>query len=178
MISKRSKGGMRAWCEEEPDIEWVLFTRARVDSYIEALDIVTIYKHRWLIEEYHKCIKTGCQIEKVQLKTGSRLLVLFGMIGVIATQILQLKTVSRVHPEEPAEKYVSKESIAVLQHIYKIKKPLTVKEYWRRVAMLAGFMGRKSDGDPGWQKIWAGWMKLKDWCRGMEIGRELRMNDS
>ena len=50
---------------------------------------------------------------------------------------------------------------------------MTVREYWRRVAMLVGFMGRKSDGDPGWQKIWKGWMKLRDLCEGVEIGRRI-----
>jgi len=56
------------------------------------MEIVNIYRDRWLIEEYHKCLKTGCQIEKVQLKTADRLLALFGLLGVIATQLLQLKT--------------------------------------------------------------------------------------
>ena len=138
---------------------------------------MTIYKHRWLIEEYHKCLKTGCQIEKVQLRTADRLLVLFGMLGVIATQLLQLKGISRVKPDEPAVKYVDKLSLAVLQNIYELKSPLTVKEFWRRVAMLAGFMGRKSDGNPGWQKIWEGWIQLRNMCRGVEIGRQLNMAD-
>ena len=56
---------VRAWSEEDPDIEWILFTKSPVSSFEEALEIVTIYRHRWIIEEYHKCLKTGCQIEKV-----------------------------------------------------------------------------------------------------------------
>ncbi len=28
--------------------------------------------------------------------------------------------------------------------------------------MLAGFLARKSDGNPGWQKIWKGWLRLQD----------------
>ncbi len=168
---------VRAWCEEDANIEWILFTLSSVTSLDEALEIVTIYKHRWLIEEYHKCLKTGCQIEKVQLRTADRLLSHFGLLGVIATQLLQLKTFSRINPDEPAEKYVDKLSIAVLQHIYKLKSPWTVREYWRRVATLVGFMGRKSDGDPGWQKIWKGWIKLRDMCKGVEIGRQLKFDD-
>jgi hypothetical protein len=168
---------VRAWCEEDANIEWILFTRSPITSFEEALEIVTIYRHRWLIEEYHKCLKTGCQIEKVQLRTADRLLALFGVLGVIATQLLQLKTISRINPDEPAEKHVDKLSIEVLQHIYKLKLPLTVKEFWRRVAMLAGFMGRKADGNPGWQKIWKGWIKLRDMCKGVEIGRELKASN-
>lgn len=95
------------------------------------------------------------------------------MLGVIATQLLQLKNISRINPEEPAEKYVDKVSLIVLGNIYNLKATITVKEYWRRVAMLVGFMGRKSDGSPGWQKIWQGWIRLRDLCKGVEIGRRL-----
>ena len=35
--------------------------------------------------------------------------------------------------------------------------------------MLGGFLARKSDGDPGWQKIWKGWTRLQDMRDGMEI---------
>ncbi len=165
---------VRAWCEEDKNLEWILFTRSPITTFKEALEIVTIYRHRWLIEEYHKCLKTGCQIEKVQLRTGDRLLVLFGMLGVVATQLLQLKTISRTDPDELAENHVDKTSLIVLKEIYELKAPLTVREYWRRVAMLVGFMGRKSDGNPGWQKIWQGWVMLRDLSRGVEIGLRLK----
>lgn len=169
---------VRAWCEEDPDIEWILFTLSSIPTFQEAFEIVAIYRHRWIIEEYHKCLKTGCQIEKVQPKAADRLLALFGMLGVIATQLLQLKCVSRPNPDEPAEKHVDKLAIQVLQNIYALKGVFTVKEFWKRVAMLAGFMGRKSDGDPGWQKIWKGWLKLRDLCEGVEIGRRINAESS
>ncbi|HSX13108.1 MAG TPA: IS4 family transposase, partial [Chlamydiales bacterium] len=28
------------------------------------------------------------------------------------------------------------------------------------VAKLGGFLGRKSDGEPGWQTLWKGWVNL------------------
>jgi len=169
---------VRAWCEEDADIEWILFTKTSISTPEDALEIVTIYRHRWLIEEYHKCLKTGCQIEKVQLKAADRLLAFFGMLGVIATQLLQLKCISRINPDELAEKHVDKLAVLVIQNIYALKAPLTVREFWRRVAMLVGFMGRKSDGEPGWQKIWKGWLKLQDLCKGVEIGRRLNAKNS
>lgn len=169
---------VRAWCDEDADIEWILFTLSSITTFKDALEVVTIYRYRWVIEEYHKCLKTGCQIEKVQLKTADRLLALFGMLGAIATQLLQLKCISRINPDDLAENHVSKLSVLVLQNIYALKVPLTVKEYWRRVAMLVGFMGRKSDGNPGWQKIWKGWLKLQDLCQGVEIGQRLSVGNS
>ena len=39
---------------------------------------------------------------------------------------------------------------------------LTLREFWRAVARLGGFLARKSDGEPGWQTLWRGWLKLQD----------------
>ena len=35
--------------------------------------------------------------------------------------------------------------------------------------MMGGFLGRKSDGNPGWQTIWAGWLRIQDMLAGMAM---------
>ena len=45
---------------------------------------------------------------------------------------------------------------------------MTIREFFHGVARLGGFIGRKSDGDPGWQTLWRGWEKLQDLCWGLE----------
>ena len=37
----------------------------------------------------------------------------------------------------------------------------TVAKFFAEVAKLGGFLGRKRDGEPGWQAIWDGWEKLQ-----------------
>lgn len=160
---------VRVWCETDPEIEWILFTLATITSAEEALEVVTIYEHRWIIEEYHKCLKTGCKMEEAQLRTADRLLNLFGILGIIATKLLYLRDISRIIPEAPAETHIDPLSVEVIRERYKLKGIVTVKEFWRRVAMLGGFLARKSDGNPGWQKIWKGWIRLQDMRDGMEI---------
>mgnify|MGYP003393764337 CR=1 FL=1 len=160
---------VRVWCEEDPSIEWILFTRTAVASAEQALEIVEIYRQRWIIEEYHKCLKSGCKIEEAQLKTADRLMALFGMLGVIATKLLQLRDISRKRPEDPAKEHVDSALVNLVRKFYKLSSPLTVKEFWRRVAMLGGFLGRKADGNPGWQTIWYGWLRLQDMLRGAEL---------
>ena len=49
------------------------------------------------------------------------------------------------------------------------QRKITVKEFWRTVAMLGGFLGRKSDGDPGWQTTWKGWLRLLDMWLGAQV---------
>jgi len=160
---------VRVWCNEDPDIEWILFTISSITSEENAIGIAKIYTWRWIIEEYHKCLKTGCKIEEAQLRAANHLLNLFGILGIIATQLLQIRDLSRLHGSEPAEKFVDKSYILLIEKIYKLSTPLTVKEFWRRVAMLGGFLGRKSDGNPGWQTIWHGWLRLQDMYRGVEL---------
>jgi hypothetical protein len=160
---------VRVWCNEDPDIEWILFTLTAITSKESAFEIVTIYTHRWIIEEYHKCLKTGCKMEEAQLRAADHLMNLFGILGIIATQLLQLRDLGRTRGSEPATAHVDKISVKLIEKIYKLSTPPTVKEFWRRVAMLGGFLGRKSDGNPGWQTIWYGWLRLQDMCRGAAL---------
>jgi hypothetical protein len=48
---------------------------------------------------------------------------------------------------------------------------LTVGQFWRGVARLGGFIGRASDGDPGWQTLWAGWHRLQDRVWGFHFAQ-------
>jgi hypothetical protein len=51
----------------------------------------------------------------------------------------------------------------------KTRQSLTIGQFYRELAMLGGFIGRKSDGDPGWITIWRGWQKLALIVRGAEL---------
>ena len=45
---------------------------------------------------------------------------------------------------------------------------LTVGRFFRELAKLGGFLGRRSDGEPGWITIWRGWDKLQIMIRGAD----------
>lgn len=160
---------IRAYDPEDDGLEWILVTTLRVDTPEEALGVVQIYEQRWIIEEYHKCLKTGCRIEDAQLKTGKRLLALLGILGVVATQLLKLRDLSRQQPDTLAKDVVEKEVIDIVKSKYKLSGEISLGELWRRIAMMGGFIGRKSDGNPGWQTIWAGWLRIQDMLAGMAM---------
>ncbi len=46
---------------------------------------------------------------------------------------------------------------------------MTVYEFFRELAKLGGFLGRKSDGEPGWQTTWLGFQRLKNLLDAMEL---------
>ena len=87
-------------------IRWVLLTSLPVKSFEDAWQIIEDYEHRWLIEEYHKVIKSGCSIEKHALRTADRLEPLIGLISVIGIRLFELKLLGRNETETKARGHV------------------------------------------------------------------------
>src|SRR5690606_25323982 len=58
---------IRVWELDPPKgeerLEWILFTNEPVNDFEDAYRVVGWYECRWIIEEYHKAMKTGCKIE-------------------------------------------------------------------------------------------------------------------
>lgn len=86
-----------------------------------------------------------------------------------ATQLLKLRDLSRQQPDRPAQEVIEKEIIDIVKSKYDLNGEVSVRELWRRIAMLGGFLGRKSDGNPGWQTIWRGWLRIQDMLTGMAM---------
>ncbi len=158
---------VRCW-EAAPEggaegLEWILGTSVVVRSAAEALMIIAWYEYRWLIEEYHKCLKTGCAIEQRQLTTAQSLQACLGFLAILAVRLLQLRETSRQTPQTPARHCVEGRLLETVLHYFNLPPTdLTVREFWRLVARLGGFLARNRDGDPGWQTLWRGWLRLQD----------------
>ena len=144
-------------------VEWVLFTSLPVANFDDAWLIVQYYQCRWLVEEYHKALKTGCSVQMRLLRDASRLEAMVGLMSVVAVRLLQLKSVARSDPDQPAQSVVPTIWLQMLKAARKNLTrvhDLTVYQFYREIAKLGGFLGRKSDGEPGWITIWRGWEKL------------------
>ena len=159
---------VRVWCPERPKLEWLLITNLPVENEETAQRIIEIYRRRWLIEDYHKALKTGCRIEDNQLKQASRILAVFGIVGVIATKLLAMREYCRLSPTTPVEEAIPKLWIMLIEKQLNVKLE-TMRDFWRCLARLGGFIGRKSDGEPGWQTIWGGYTKLQDMLLGASL---------
>ena len=46
--------------------------------------------------------------------------------------------------------------------------PPTIRDVIRQIATLGGFLGRKSDGEPGVKTLWQGMQRLRDFVQGVE----------
>ena len=165
---------LRCW-DEKHGVEWLLVATWPITDLDAARECVQWYQRRWTIEEFHKCLKSGCGIEKSQLKTATATQALLGFCSVVAVRLLALSRAARIMPEELASKYIDKSYLKVLCRLRSLaEETLSVGSYWREVAGLGGFLGRKGDGDPGWQTLWKGLTKLDDLVAGYLLAMAMK----
>ena len=164
--------------EDVTPISWVLYTSLPVAEFEDAWQVIEYYEVRWLIEEYHKALKTGCRVQDRCLRKAERLEPMVGLMSVVALRLLQLKSVARSDPDRPAKKIVPPLWLQMLKVARKNLRrvyDLTIGEFYRELAKLGGFPGRKCDGEPGWITIWRGWEKLNTLVRGAQLASQFRL---
>lgn len=87
--------------EDEDPMQWVLLTTASVETIDNALSVIEHSEFRWRIEEWHKALKTVCQIEERQLQTWNRMDVLLCFYSVISWKVLELRNLA--HEDSAAD---------------------------------------------------------------------------
>ena len=147
-------------------IDWMLLTTVAVSRFEEAEERMRWYGKRWGIEVYHRTLKSGCRIEDRRLDNGDRLTSCIAIDMVVAWRVFLLTMLSREHPELPCDAALSEDEWRALTVFYTHqappKKPPSIKEAILMIAKLGGFLGRKSDGNPGTTTVWRGLQRLGD----------------
>jgi hypothetical protein len=162
---------------EEP-VEWFLLTNEPVKSLADAKRVVGWYERRWVVEEYHKAQKTGCDIQSLQFCYEERLQPMIALLSVVALTLLNLRATSR-RPDaktRPATDVVSEDYIEVLSawRTGRAKPNWTIHEFFFALARLGGHQNRRHDKPPGWLVLWRGWMTLHAMTAGANAIRPMR----
>jgi IS4 transposase len=91
--------------ENETPIEWRLLTDETLTTLADAVLRIEWYRRRWLIELFFRTLKTGCNVEELQLSTKERLEKTIVSYMIIAWRVLMLMlmTLGREVPELPCE---------------------------------------------------------------------------
>ena len=140
--------------EGQKPLEWILLSTLAVENAEQAYERVEWYRRRWLIEQYHKALKTGCGMENSQLQDGAALRRLLGFLSIVAVRLLQVETVARTAPKLPATRMVDPQMLTFVCALRKRDaSTMTAYEFWREIAKCGGFLARKHDGEPGWQTL-------------------------
>jgi Transposase DNA-binding/Transposase DDE domain len=171
---------IRVWEEQAPEgeepLEWLLMTSVPTSTLEQAWERVDWYQCRWLVEDYHQCLKSGCRIEERQLQTVDGLMRLLGLLSPLAVRLMQVRTLAREDPERPAHEVIEPLMLAVLaQRSGHSSATMTVGTFWTEVARLGGYLARRHDGPPGWRTIWKGWLSLQTLLEGAHLAFHLRL---
>ncbi len=155
-------------------LHWLLYSSWPCGDIEQARRVCDGYACRWLIEEYHKALKTGTHIEDSQLSTAQGIGALLGIHAVMASELLQLKLLANARPDEAVDQtVVSSPCLCVLDARYgRPPQGWTNRIVMNTIARMGGYIGRKNDGPPGWLSIWRGWLRLMLMTEGYLLAME------
>jgi hypothetical protein len=166
---------IRVWEQDPPDgvepLEWVLYTDWPTESLQEAVVGVMDYGTRFLVEEFHKGLKTGMKIEELQLEQANRLFAAIAVMSVVALRLLDLRELGRGFPDAPAACTGLDEFEQELLSLAVERELTTVAEVLLAVGRLGGHMNRRRDGMPGWITLWRGMKILRLLVKGAKLER-------
>jgi Transposase DNA-binding/Transposase Tn5 dimerisation domain len=174
---------VRVWEPEPPEgvepLEWVLLTSVPVQTVEHAWERVDWYRARWIVEDYHQGLKTGCRIEQRQLQSYEGLRRLLGLVAPAAVRLLQLRAAARQTPEQPASQTLPTDVVQVVAARAGVPPAqLTAQQCWHTIARFGGYLGRKGDGPPGWKTLWRGWLYIQTLLEGVHLAARLSLDSS
>jgi len=158
-------------------LEWMLLTTVKVQNLTEAKKILKWYTRRWGIEVYHRTLKSGCRIEDRRLARAEDTKTCLAIDMVVAWRIFFLTMQGRKTPDIPCDKFLQEDQWKVLYtYINKTlpKEPPTLYQAIRMIAKLGGFLGRKSDKEPGTTTLWRGLQRLDNMVDFYRISKSLQ----
>lgn len=158
---------IRVWEPSPPEgqeaLEWLLLTDQEITDAQRLREVVGYYESRAVVEEYHKCQKTGVGIELLQVQSRAGLEPLIALLSVVALALVNLRVAAR-QPEaadRPAREVADPLWVKVLSvWRYQEERDLSVREFTLALGRLGGHLNRKGDGLPGWLTLWRGWERL------------------
>jgi hypothetical protein len=143
-------------------------------SFEQARECTLQYATRWLIEDYHKALKTGLGAERLQFEKAPRLFAAVAIMSVVALRLVGLREQVRSAPEQPAEAAgLTNLELEVLRAAT-TRQLLTVRDVGLAIGRLGGHLNRKRDGLPGWQTLWQGMRKLVLLVEGVRLAHKLQ----
>lgn len=145
-------------------ISWLLLTNIPIESLKDALEKITWYSYRWNIELFHKILKSGCSIEKAQLRDANNLKKYIAMKSIIAWRLFWITRSFNRDKNETCEAILSSQEWQILYKRFHQgeapEKPPKIEDIYYWIARLGGYINRKSDGPPGIICMWKGWTRF------------------
>jgi hypothetical protein len=155
-------------------LSWMLLTTLPVQVVGDAIEKLDWYTKRWGIEIFHKTLKSGCKVEERQLGSADSIQACLAIDMVVAWRVYHLTKLGRETPDVPCTVFFEDAEWKALLTFVKEQPvvdgtPPSLRDAMRMVASLGGFLGRKSDGEPGTKSLWLGLQRLDDMTAAWKI---------
>ncbi len=165
--------------ESKEPSEWFLLTNLMVSKDKEAERVAKYYAKRWIVEEYHKCYKTGCSIEERQFDSRKALTTVIGMLALQAVILLRTSYYARQQPDAPFETVITDPTEQRLAKAIaatylkpvdkKDSQPFTTLWWLLLLGRMGGHQGVRQKGLPGWQTLWKGYSHFQSLLAGFRL---------
>jgi hypothetical protein len=144
---------------DEP-VAWVIATNLPIQTRAQIERVIDIYRARWVVEEFHKALKTGCMFEKRQLESFESITTLLALCYPIACELLRVRSRAR-QAGIPASEVLRATLLDCLRAHPQAQLLADNPTAEQALAVIAGLGGHiKHNGPPGWQTLAAGYMQL------------------
>ncbi len=152
---------VQAYNEEH---EWILLTKLPISTLEQIKKIVVIYKARWHIEDYHKVLKTGYQVDEIYLHTSKETIKnLLILSSISACRLYWLIYIGRTEASIKADQLFEEFEWKAV-YVY-FNEPIpnecpTISEVMLKIARLGGYKETKWAKPPGIKTIWIGYQQF------------------
>ena len=157
-------------------VEWRLLTNRTAQTLDDLVELIEWYRCRWEIETFFNVLKNGCRVEALQLGSVGKIELALAVYMVVSWRLARLVRLGRTHPDLAATALFTTEEWKGAYILAKKTIPKTtptLREVIRQIAMLGGFLARKSDGEPGVKTLWLGFQRIRDFVDGVEHMRSI-----
>jgi len=161
--------------EGKDRIRWILATSVHINDEISASDIINWYLCRWEIEILFKILKSGFELEKKQLKSFDRIINITCLFLLTSWRILLMSRLGEACPDIPCSIVFDEYEWKLLFYKINKKEPESVPKLGEMIlnlALLGGYLNRKSDSKPGPKVLWQGLNKLYFLVEGWLLSEE------
>lgn len=152
-------------------LQWYLVTKEPIKTKAHVLAVVRAYEARWIIEEFHMGLKTGCSCEDRQMESAPALQNFLAVATPMACELLRLRDAARRDTPIAECSILTPTEMKVVRALRPraMAMATTARHLMRIVANFGGFLNRNSDPDPGWRTLWRGFEEIKAAAIGYDI---------
>ena len=144
--------------------KWILLTNLPVKTVLHLEEVVNIYKNRWHVEDYHKVLKTGYQVDEIYLHSSKDAIkTLLTLAAICACRLYWMIYIGRTEANVKANILFEEFEWKAI-YVY-FNEPLpkecpTISEVVLKIARLGGYKHSKHSNPPGIKTMWIGYQQF------------------